>query len=305
MVDGYRTCFQFVSSNTVNGQIRVQADFQRCVITLANFLNGDVFLRRLTVNFSIPTFNLNKFIQFSRDFFAVLITQAELAISIFTVINDGCCSLTIAINDGYSMSTIFVIFDISFGILTRITFGTIFNDGCCSLTIAINDGYSMSTIVVLFNFGFGILTVCNDGRSSFTVTISNGYSMSTVAVVLNIGFGVLTIFTFSASSTSITFVTFIALDAFIALVTFNTLVTFIAFVAFDAFIALVTFGTGITFSTSCTVFNDGSSGITVTVFDGYSMSTVAIVFNFSFQSFLPSLTIVVVVLPSPSVIVTV
>ena len=38
LVDGYRTCFQFVSSNTVNGQIRVQADFQR----IAVFLNEDV-----------------------------------------------------------------------------------------------------------------------------------------------------------------------------------------------------------------------------------------------------------------------
>ena len=54
--------------------------------------------------------------------------------------------------------------------------------------------------------------------------------------------------------------------------TFFTSVTFIAFITFSAgvtfftFVAGCTSCAGVTFSTSCTVFNDGSSGVTVTVF---------------------------------------
>ena len=72
------------------------------------------------------------------------------------------------------------------------------------------DGYSVSTIAVVFNFSFGILTVYtvfNDSGCGFTFAISDGYGMSAVAVVFNVSFSVLTVgtgITFGTSSASCT-----------------------------------------------------------------------------------------------------
>ena len=119
----------------------------------------------------------------------------------------------------------------------------------------------MSTVAVVFHICFSILTVCtsitfrtsctifNDSCCGITVTIFDGYSMSTVAVVFHICFSVLTICT---CCTSITFSTGC---------------------------------TSITFSTGCTIFDDSCCGITVTIFNGYSVSTVAVVFNICFCIF--------------------
>ena len=50
-------------------------------------------------------------------------------------------------------------------------------------------------------------------------------------------------------------------------------------VVFNIGLCILTVCTSVTFRTSCTVFNDGSSGVTVTVGDGYSVGAVAVVFN--------------------------
>ena len=123
----------------------------------------------------------------------------------------------------------------------------------------------MSTVTVVFNISFCVLTICtcctsitfstcctifNDSCSGITVTIFDGYSVSTVAVVFNISFSILTVCT---CCTSITFLTF------------------------------STSCTSITFRTSCTIFHDSGCSVTVAIFDGYSVSTVAVVFNVCFS----------------------
>ena len=99
----------------------------------------------------------------------------------------------------YSVSTVAVVFNFSFSILTvgtSVTFGTsctVFNDSGGGVTVTVFDGYSVSTVAVVFNVGFSVLTVFNDSGSSFTVTVNDGHCMSTVAIVFNIGLGILTI----------------------------------------------------------------------------------------------------------------
>ena len=120
---------------------------------------------------------------------------------------------------------------------------TIFNDSCSGITVTIFDGYCVSTVTVVFNFSFCIFTIFNDSGCSITVTIFDGYCVGTVAVVFHICFSVLTV------CTSITFRTCC---------------------------------TSITFRTSRTIFKNSGCGITVTIFNGYCMSAIAVVFNFSF-----------------------
>ena len=148
------------------------------------------------------------------------------------------------------MSTVAVVFNVSFSVLTICT---VFNDSRCSVTFAICDSYSVSAVAVVFNISFSILTICtsvtfrasctcctcstccacstcctifHDSGCGVTFTICDSYSMSTVAVVFNVSFSVLTI---------------------------------------------------------CTVFNDSGCSVTFTICDSYSMSTVAVVFNVSFS----------------------